>query len=316
MENTALLILLESVLNKGQKTSKGNYAFKCPFCLHHKNKLEINLITNDKKENPWHCWVCEVKGKTIKSLFKQARITQNKIEELNLIIVPGEKKNKEEQNKFISLPEEFISLSDINELSKFTKIKAKHALAFLKKRNIHYLDVIKYNIGFCVNGIYKDRIIIPSYDSTGKLNYFISRDYTNKLSRKYLNPSVDVESIIGLELYINWNAPIILVEGMLDALTIKRNVIPLFGKLIHKGLMKKIVNSSVDKIYIALDKDAKKNALEQAELLLSYNKEVYLVEMDIKDFNEMGFEKSLELLENTYPLTFSKLIELKLNKNE
>jgi len=316
MENTALLILLESVLNKGQKTSKGNYAFKCPFCLHHKNKLEINLITNDKKENPWHCWVCEVKGKTIKSLFKQIKVSNNKLEELDLVIIPGEKKIKEKNNKFINLPEEFISLSNIDGLNKFIKIKAKHALFFLKKRNINHLDIIKYNIGFCIEGVYKDRIIIPSYDYTGKLNYFISRDYTERLSQKYLNPSVDLESIIGLELYINWSAPIILVEGMLDALTIKRNVIPLFGKLIHSGLMKKLVNSSVNKIYIALDKDARKNALEQAELLLSYNKEVYLVEMDIKDFNEIGFERSLELLENTYPLTFSKLIELKLNKNE
>jgi hypothetical protein len=51
MENAALLILLESILGKGQKTSKGNYSFKCPFCSHHKNKMEINSITTAKKEN-------------------------------------------------------------------------------------------------------------------------------------------------------------------------------------------------------------------------------------------------------------------------
>ena len=46
MENAALIVLLESILGKGQSTSKGNYAFNCPLCTHHKPKLEINLKTN------------------------------------------------------------------------------------------------------------------------------------------------------------------------------------------------------------------------------------------------------------------------------
>ena len=74
MENNALLILLESVLGKGQVTSKNNYAFKCPFCLHHKPKLEVNLRTTAKLENFWHCWICDFKGKTIKSLFKKKNL--------------------------------------------------------------------------------------------------------------------------------------------------------------------------------------------------------------------------------------------------
>ncbi len=74
MENAALLVLLESVLGASNKTSRGNYAFKCPFCKHHKNKLEINCVTDEKKQNPWHCWVCEAKGKTIRSLFKSIKV--------------------------------------------------------------------------------------------------------------------------------------------------------------------------------------------------------------------------------------------------
>ena len=71
MENLVLLNLLESVLGKSKPTSKGNHSFHCPFCNHHKPKLEINLQTNEKKENPWHCWVCNTKGKTIKTLFNK-----------------------------------------------------------------------------------------------------------------------------------------------------------------------------------------------------------------------------------------------------
>lgn len=310
MENAALLVLLESVLGASHKTSRGNYAFKCPFCQHHKNKLEINCVTDEKKQNPWHCWVCEAKGKTIKSLFKSIKAPPNKVAELNLIIVPGKKEEKQDID-ILELPKEYISLIDISKLDKITMLEARRALRFLKKRNITQEDIIKYNIGFCANGPYKDRVIVPSYDETGSLNYFIARAFIDGI-QKYKNPPTDAKSAIGWELYINWDAPVVLVEGIFDALTVKRNVIPLFGKIIHEKLMKKLVRSTVNRIYIALDPDAIKNAFKHAEMLMSYGKEVYLVELDGKDANEMGFERFLNTIEQSQPLNFQSLLTKKL----
>jgi len=309
MENTALLFLTESVLGKGQSTSKGNYAFKCPFCTHHKNKLEVSLRTTAKRENFWHCWVCGAKGKTLLTLFKKIKAPKDKIDELNLLVIPT--KREEIITDVLELPKEFISLSNSVE-DKIAQIEAKHALKFLKKRNITQNDIVKYNIGFCKDGVYGERVIIPSYDAEGKLNYFIARSYKDS-DRKYKNPPATAKDVIGFELYINWDAPIILVEGIFDALTIKRNVIPLFGKVLHSKLMQKLVKSSVDRIYIALDNDARKDALKQAETLMSYGKEVYLVEMEGKDANEIGFEQFLNTLEKTVPLNLKTLIEKKLN---
>jgi hypothetical protein len=123
---------------------------------------------------------------------------------------------------------------------------------------------------------------------------------------------MSVKDVIGFELYINWKAPIILCEGIFDALTIKRNVIPLFGKVLHEKLMMKLVKSEVDRIYIALDSDAIKSALKHCETLMSYGKKVYLVEMNGKDANEIGYENFLNTIENTYPLTFHGLLAKKL----
>jgi DNA primase len=315
MENKALLVLLESVLGKSQKTGKGNYAFVCPFHTSNppgKKNFEVQLTTNEKKENPSHCWGCDAKFKTVKSLFKKLEVPQNKFDELKIIIVPG--KIEHYTNELMELPKEFIPLHNLQEISldKLTQIESKHAFIYLKRRSISKEDILKYNIGFCKEGKYSHRIIIPSYDENGKLNYFIARDYTEQQPKKYKNPSIDLKSIIGLELYINWNAPIILVEGMLDALTIKRNVIPLFGKVIHEKLMQKLVKSSVDRIYIALDPDAIKNSIKHCEELMSYGKEVYLVEIDGKDVSEIGFGRFLNIIEKTQPLTFEKLIKLKL----
>ena len=311
MENNALLILLESVLGKGQVTSKNNYAFKCPFCLHHKPKLEVNLRTTAKLENFWHCWICDFKGKTIKSLFKKAQASSDKFVNLDLLI------KSSSQPEFISteiltLPKEFIPLNNIDSLDKLTQIESKHALKFLKKRNVTQDDIIKYNIGFCKEGKYEHRIIIPSYSATGAINYYIARDYKELSPRKYKNPPISSKDIIGFELYINWDAPLILCEGIFDVITIKRNVIPLLGKILQDKLMEKIVKSSVNRIYIALDNDAIKDALKYAEKLISYGKEVYMVELDGKDASEIGFKHFLNILEKTEPLNFQSLLEKKL----
>jgi DNA primase len=312
MDNTALLFLTESVLGKGQATSKGNYAFKCPFCTHHKNKMEISLRTTEKHENFWHCWVCGAKGKTLLTLFKKIKAPKSKIDELNILVVPN-KKDKTIESGALELPKEYISFNDQEKFitDRIAQIESKHAFKFLSKRGITNEDVIKYNIGFCKDGPYAERVIIPSYNELGQLNYFIARAYKES-DRKYKNPPIAAKEAIGFELYINWDAPIILVEGMFDALTIKRNVIPLFGKVLHDKLMKKLVESSVNRIYIALDNDARKDALKQAEKLMSYGKEVYLVEMEGKDANEIGFEQFLNTIEQTQPLNLKSLLEKKL----
>ena len=310
MREKILVGLIESVMGKGRSTARNNTAFHCPFCNHSKPKLEIQIHTNEKKENPWHCWVCGEKGKTLISLFKKVKAPSSKIQELNSLIKPGTK--QVEQFQTLALPKEFIPLSQINNLDSVGKIEAKHAIKFLKNRKITEDDIFKYNIGFCVEGGFNHRIIVPSYDADGNLNYFVTRTYIPDESQKYKNPPVG-KNTIGWEYYVNWNTPIILVEGIFDALTIKRNVIPLFGKTISEELMKKIVSSQVQKIYVALDNDALREALKHCEKLMSFGKEVYLVELDGKDANEIGFENFLNIIENTEPITFSSLVNKKLS---
>jgi len=99
----------------------------------------------------------------------------------------------------------------------------------------------------------------------------------------------------------------------LNAIAIKRNAIPLLGKNIQLELMKKIVSSFVQKIYIALDKDAIKQALHFCEQLMAEGKEVYLVDMQDKDPSEMGFKNFTKLIQKTVPLTYSSLLEHKLS---
>ena len=207
----------------------------------------------------------------------------------------------------ISLPNEFIRLDTYNPNS----IVARHALAYLKKRNITSRDIQKYNIGYCKNGKYANMIIIPTYDKDGRLNYFTARSFEKNSYIKYKNPPVS-RNIIPNEHLINWRLPIILCEGLFDAIAIKRNAIPLLGKNIQLELMKKIISSYVNKIYIALDKDAIKQALHFCENLMMEGKEVYFVDLQDKDPSEMGFENFTKLIQKTVPITYSSLLERKL----
>ena len=307
MINQSLVALTNSVLGFGKQTARGNYAYHCPLCKHHKPKLEVNMSENSKGENPWHCWVCDKKGKKLYQLFKAVEVSPETMAELKAIVkYVGPETDVQVETK-VTLPKEFKPLTNIQK----SNIMGRHALAYIKSRGITEEDILKYGIGYCETGRYANMVIVPSFDERGNINYFTGRSFEKDPSVKYRNPSVS-RDIIPFELFINWELPLILCEGPFDAISIKRNVIPLLGKNIQTKLMKKIVMSSVEKIYIALDKDAQKQALDFCEKLMQEGKEVYLVDMQDKDPSEMGFNNFTKLIQETYPLTFSGLLEKKL----
>ena len=307
MVNQLLVTLVNSVMGSGKATARNNYAYHCPFCHHHKPKMEVNLTENREGKNPWHCWACDVRGTTIYSLFKQLKVDVSKFTELKSLVKTSKSISETQVISSVSLPDEYIDLNNVDT----SDIMARHALAYLKNRHISKYDILKYNIGYCKEGLYKNMIIIPTYDVDGRLNYFTARSFEKEPYVKYRNPSAS-RDIIPNEHLINWNIPIILCEGLFDAMAIKRNAIPLLGKNIQSSLMKKIVTSVVDKIYIALDRDAIKQALKFCERLMAEGKEVYLVDLQDKDPSEMGFENFTKLIQNTVPLTYYDLMEQKL----
>jgi DNA primase len=183
---------------------------------------------------------------------------------------------------------------------------------YLKKRGITKSDILKYNIGYCEEGRYANRIIVPSYDTNGELNYFIARDINPDSKKKYDAPKCNKNELIGLEYFINWDVPVILCEGIFDAIAIKRNAVPLLGKSIPKALMMKLVQSNVKTVYVSLDRDALKDALSYAEQLLNLGKDVYLIDLQDKDPSDMGFEKFTKLVHEAEQLTLGQLIYKKL----
>jgi DNA primase len=301
MKNFKLRTLIDSVLGNGRSTNNNNIAYYCPFCHHYKKKLEVNTISQH-----WHCWVCNIAGRKIVTLFRKLNVERIKISKLISILDEVEYKPKRTttDTPVLQLPENFRPLWKLDK----TSPEYRNAIYYLKGRGIGIHDILRYRIGYCRKGLYSGKIIIPSYDANGSLNYFVARAYYEEDKFKHKNPPTS-KDIIGFELHINWNLPIILVEGAFDAITIKRNVIPLFGKTISDTLKKRIVEKGVKEIYICLDQDAKKQALEAAAYFMNNGLNVYFIDLTSKDPNELGFEKTKEVLKHTPCMTQEYLME-------
>ena len=310
MKNLKLLQLLESVLGKGKPTSGNNIAFFSPFVSHYKPKLEIDIDTNSNGENAWHCWISDKKGRSIATLFKQLNLPKERFEQLSRIIESSRYRtpvSAETKQETLSLPEEYRPLW----IQKSTP-DYRNAVHYLKNRGITIFDIIKYRIGYCESGQYSGKVIIPSYNCDGQLNYFVSRAFYKSDKQKHKNPRIS-KDIIGFDMFINWSQPIILCEGAFDAIAVKRNAIPLFGKVIQPALQKKIIEQRVRDIYICLDSDAMKNAVSICERFMAEGLNVHFIELQSEDASELGFQQINNIIEDTDVLTFERLMQLKMD---
>ena len=306
MDYTFLLGSIENILGKSHKRARDNYAFHCPFCNHHKPKLEINMATNEEGKNFWECWVCQTRGQSIRSLLKQLSTPRDQAADI-LKYLPKGTYVEYKGLSIVELPKEYQPLY----LASTESVIANMVRKYLYDRGLTDNDFIKYSIGYATTGEFGGRVIIPSYSESGQLNFFVARTYDGNYF-KYKNPEAS-KDIIFFENLINWNQPIILCEGVFDAIAIRRNAIPILGKSISTSLYKKIITSKVKDIYIALDTDAKVKALEIGEKFLNQGKRVFMVDLTDKDPSEMGFRAFTEHIQTAEELDLPGIMMHKLN---
>jgi DNA primase len=225
---------------------------------------------------------------------------------------PYNTKESTESASILSLPQEFLPLSTYSK-----SLEYACAYTYLKGRGVTKEDILRYNIGYCERGEYAKRIIIPSYDSDGNLNFFSSRVYDENTPNKmfkYKNPPWS-KDIIGFQLLINWGEPVTLVEGGFDAIAVRKNAIPLFGTTMSNTLKEAIIANGVWRVNILLDNDALSKAIEIYEFIEKLSNDeidVHLIKLDDKDPSVLGYEKINEIIENSHPFGFKEMIRLKM----
>ena len=273
----------------GPYWQKGDeHLYHCPYCGHHKKKMSINF-----SNGYWKCWVCDTRGKNIYRIVRKFGNYQQrqKYRELQGLVdlTDFEEMFKEynniEEKQILEMPEGFVSLCN-----KDLPMDSTDAFRYLSSRGIGRREILKWKIGYCKEGRYAGRIIIPSFDIEGDLNYFIARSYVGH-TRRYLNPPANRDLVFN-ELNIDWDEPIVLVEGVFDAIAAGGNAIPILGSTLREGsrLFQAIAIHDTP-VYMALDHDAEKKAEWIIKSMLRYDLEVHKVPIDDEDVGEMGNEE-------------------------
>ena len=235
--------------------SKGQISFDCPECDddRHKGNLEINYFSHVYK-----CWSCGdtegTHGPLGKLFDKYGNKSQKKVYK---VLQPEEFKPKEVRKEKLKLPNEFKLFKDVSESHPIRR----QAYTYLTSRGITKEIIEKYKIGFCPNGEFGGRVIVPSYAESGELNYFIARSWIPNTRAKYKNPEAEKDKIIFNESLINWNQDIFLVEGVFDGFFLP-NSIAMLGKHMSEKLFDTIYQRAMGNVIIALDGDAWYNGVK------------------------------------------------------
>jgi hypothetical protein len=252
--------LLEDVFGHPKNNISTQMQFNCPECAKlnygvadNKYNLEVNIALNNKgKYNKvCKCWKCGLSGPLyfiFKKYANKRQIAEFLKYENEPIILSQIKKYK-----IFGLPKEFISFQ------KMDKKNPSHmeAYEYLKNRKVSDFLIKRDNIGFCLEGYYKDRIVIPSYDLDGKINFYITRTFKNNLEKHqaYKLPQADKKEIIFNEKNINWNSTVYIVEAYFEYTTIPFNTIVLLGKSLQDNILSKLIKYKPN-VIIMLNPDA------------------------------------------------------------
>ena len=288
----------------GYDKSVQQYQFNCPYCaeekggIDNKYNLEISFALGK-----FHCWSCNSSGSLSKLIKNRGGkqlvdeyfriindIKENKYYDLNLFKDNGDIF----EERYLKLPKTFRKID-------LSKSKDKALLEYLDKRKITQDIIDFYNIGKTTwdeeDWTWRNRIVIPSYNSVGDLNYFIGRTYKDNDKRtKYKNCDADKNLIVLHEDKIQWDADIYLVEGAIDCIYYP-NTISLMGKYLSPKMevYNKLYEKANANIIICLDGDTTINEVKRIYSILDRGRlrgKVKYIRLDTddipyKDFGEI-----------------------------
>ena len=256
--------------------------FGCPHCAEKHGDRELQKYNLECNFFVFHCWKCasEDDDEMHGSVFKLIKLYGN--EQLYKDYKECVVSLKESKLYNLDFANDFkVDLSQIDEVKlpngfrpfKEDRFYPPQAMEYIQKRGITWDIIHEYNLGFTTysedDKIASNRIIIPSYNKFGELNYWTGRDFTkNPKRQRYYNPKTERKSLIFNEEKIQREADINIVEGPFDHLVVP-NSIPLLGKALNKDykLFWELLTKANANINIFLDGDAYDTVIETYKAL-------------------------------------------------
>ena len=283
---------------------------RCPYCgKPGKSKMCIIIDTD-----VYHCWVCEAKGRGLGKLI--SKVDQSKVEEYFARYASVSKRKPEEATEpdiKIELPDDFSMIMTGDRSDPAWKSVTKYALS----RGFNKKTLWAFKAGYSSSFEWKRRLIIPSFDRDGKLNYVTGRSIDPDNKFRYKNLSAPRKSLVFNEIDVDWSKPLLIAEGPLDLVKVKMNKTCLLGSTLNPDslLFQRIVENQTPVILI-LDEDAKKKALRIAETLANYSISVRLnFPPGDSDLNDMDENRVEHFIASAQQYDYRLKLKLKIGNN-
>ena len=259
-----------------------NVAVWCPSCANSdrsKKKLVIRL-DNDHH----HCWVCDLRGRSLERLLR--KYAPGSLNEYRGRFLGKSVFNihpKEDEVIEVKIPRDFTLLAT----ARLTDPDVRDTIAYAKMRGLDTRELWRFRLGTCKTGRFRRRLIIPSFDGGGDLNYFVARSIDHDVKLKYINAKIPKKDVIFNEIYIDWTRELAIVEGPMDLMKCDENATCLLGSHFSEEyiLFQKIIKHQTP-VLLALDPDATKKAQNFAKKLASYGIMVRI--LDLGSANDVG----------------------------
>lgn len=306
--------LLEKAFGESACGKEGlNFSFKCPNCGDSKEKKKLTVKIDTQQ---WHCWVCEIKGGSIPSLLKKYSPSHTKE-----WIQRFEKESRRTHFDDDPVPETVQPIVlpkclPVDSCLYDSDPDVTASISYLRKRGVSLQKAYRFRLCIVKNGFLKRRILIPSFDEKGELNYWTARAIDHSEGNKYINSKAKRNEIIFNEVDIDWNRPVTLVEGPFDLLFAGDNAIPILGSYIAASskLFQKIVKNKTP-ITMALDQDAIQKSSRVMNNLCSYGIDVKFVRFpDNRDVADIGEEEFQKLLKNATKWDYNESLRTKISQ--
>lgn len=300
----------------GGKLSRGsnNIDVWCPVCApSDKSKKKLSIRLSDDAN---HCWTCEWKARSLVSLIKKYG-TREELVAYRDKFMTGNARDQVtidvEQEKLVKLPDDFTLLA----LASRSDPDAKAAIRYVESRGLTEKDLWFFKIGISDEPRWRRRIIVPSFDVNGKLNYYVGRAIDQQRKPKYDNPDNDKATIIFNEINVDWDKRVTLCEGAFDMFKCGDNTIPLLGSSLNEqSILFNTIIANNTPIALALDADMiVKRVPYIAAKLEEYDVSVSIV--DIRPFDDPGKmtkEQFKEKLEAAHRYTWMDTFQSKLSR--
>ena len=288
----------ESVFGKGRISANGiNFDVRCPICAPSDPSKKKLSIRTDTSAN--HCWVCGFKSRSIAPLIRKYG-TQSQLSAFKELfglndqasqLVTGE---REDERRAV-LPPDFQLLT----VAPVSDPDVKAAWRYLVGRGLTEKDAWYFKFGLSNEPRWKRRILMPSFDASGNLNYFTARAIDKDRKPKYDNPDVDKNPVVFNDINLVWTKQVVLVEGPFDLVKCPENTTALLGSDLderHEIFNKILINNTP--VALALDGDMWETKTPKiAKKLQEYDVDVKLVDVrpwgDPGNMSRFEFEKAL-----------------------